>query len=240
MEIKCPSGFAGKVRGLTVHEAEMLADRKAARAGEVVSNILSAVWGGMTNAGPYEIADGNSIPWGSLLVADRFYCVMMVRVATYGSDFEFKLPCSNCQEPINWCVDLQELPVREVPEESLVTFSKGNRFSTDLHGTKVWFRLVDGALEAKLQRAMKGTKNRMTVLLSNRILEVEGVKNKVRWIRDLPMASGLALLDAFDEADGGIDTDIEIECDSCGAILPVALPFDRAEFWLPSKTARTL
>ena len=75
MEIICPSGLSGTIRGLTVGEAEMLGDRKAARKGSIVENILKSVWVETTNSGPYSFTD--DVPWSKVLVADRFYSIIM-------------------------------------------------------------------------------------------------------------------------------------------------------------------
>ncbi len=42
--ITCPSGLTGRVRGMKVREERILSDRKLAKAGGQVDELLSACW----------------------------------------------------------------------------------------------------------------------------------------------------------------------------------------------------
>jgi hypothetical protein len=54
----------------------------------------------------------------------------------------------------------------------------------------------------------------------------------------MEMADAAALLDSFDEADGGVETSIEVECPACGGVQDVQLPFERG-FFLPTTRTRS-
>lgn len=248
MEITCPSGLVGTLRGLTVGEASVLADRQKMREGLVVSDILKRSWSDTTDAGPYNLPDGTTIDWEEALVADRFYATMMTRVATYGADYEFKVACAACREPITWGLSLTDLPMKKLSEETLETFKQGNRFNLPLpdHKVAVIFKLMLGKDERKAQKALRASKNRLVTALAQRIVEIKGEAttkgeklsgqiNKMRWINNLGMSTAMEILNKFDEVDGGVETDIEIICPECGMVQTVALPFDRPEFWVPLK-----
>jgi hypothetical protein len=98
---------------------------------------------------------------------------------------------------------------------------------------------MTGADEVRAASALRvGRDGMLLTALALRIVEIEGVKteDKRRFLDDMEMADAAALLDCFDEADGGVETSIEVECPVCGGVQDVQLPFERG-FFLP--TART-
>jgi len=74
--------------------------------------------------------------------------------------------------------------------------------------------------------------------LALRILEIENVAehDKRKFLDDMELADAAALLDRFDEADGGVETRIEVECPACLGVQSVELPFERG-FFLPTAKA---
>lgn len=238
MRIECPSGLTGEVRGLTVGDTNLFVDPRAARSGETLDTILKKNWIETVDPGPYTLDKDGRIFWPGVLTADRYFAAVMIRVATHGPEFDFRVPCNACRSSIDWSLKLTDLPVKKVSEETLETFTNGNRFSTTVAGPVVYFRLQNGELERKAQRAVRNARDPLTTVLSLQILEVQGQPNKIKWVRDLGLAEGLALRDAFDEVDGGIETEIDVVCDTCGVEASLELPFGQQEFWLPSRQTR--
>lgn len=236
-EITLPSGLRGTIRGLKVAEERILSDRRAAKSGEVVDNLLRTCWEKTTDPGPYQFTGAPD--WGQVLTGDRFVAVLALRTATYGPDFDFQVHCEACGERFGWRVKLPELPVKALTEEARARFVGGNRFTHDLHGTLVTFQLLTGDAERRLQRLTKGQDNPISAVLAFRIVEIQGVEEhrKGAWLKDLPMRDATALLGAFDDQDCGVDTDIDVECRHCGAPQDIKLPFDQG-FWMPVKKRR--
>jgi hypothetical protein len=240
MQITCPSGLKGTIRGLTVGEAAILSDKKAVRSGEVVNNILQAGWVQTNLNDVYDVSADGHIHWDSVLVGDRFYAILMIRVATYGPSYEFKLGCEACRENIQWEIELDKLTVQTMTPESIETFKTKGQFEVSFNGHDIAYRLLTGANERTLQRALRGATNSLAVVLGQRIIEIRGEPNKMRWIRDLPMGQAMELIDLFDENDGGVETIIEVLCGSCGTVQGVELPFDRPEFWAPRERRKKI
>ena len=139
-------------------------------------------------------------------------------------------------EGFDWADELvaKLLPgLGEIPEESVEAYQNGNRLVTTVDGARITFKLLNGRLEGKYQRAMRSSKNRIITALAQRIEDVEGERNKMLWIKNLPMQKAVNLLKAFDAQDGGVQTTIDVICPNCGMVQGVQLPFDRPEFWLP-------
>lgn len=241
--IICPSGLAGEIRGLKAKEAKLLTDRTAARAGATFEQLLAACWLATTDPGIYDLPETGPLDWSKVLVADRFYTLLQVRAQTFGDDYAFSVQCQNaaCRERFEWTLKLQALPTVALSDASKAAFKAGNRFETALGtGRKVWFRLMTGADEVRAASALKGRRDdALVTAVALRIVEIEDVAphDKRRFLDEMEMADVTALLDRFDEADGGVETDIEVECPSCLGVQDVQLPFERG-FFLPSSKGK--
>lgn len=241
--INCPSGLSGSVRGMKVREERLLADRKLAKSGSQLDELLAACWEGALDPGPYDFG-GSGIKWGVVLTGDRFFSLMNIRALTYGPEYGFSVSCRNCRARIEWEVDLTRLPIRPLSPESRAAFIAGNRFETTLPdaGKRVWFKLLTGDDERKLPALQRAAPDRLlSSVLAYRVLEVEGVepKDKRAFLEELTLRDADFLVDEFDRVDCGVDTTIEVECPECREVQDVDLPFDSA-FFLPGKerTAR--
>src|SRR5713101_6246083 len=133
-QIVCPSGLAGEIRGLRTKEGKLLADRAAARAGSTFDKILGGCWLETTDAGIYDFAPGGPVDWSKVLVGDRFYTLLQVRVLTYGAEYAFAVQCESpsCRERFDWELNLEALPVKRLSDEAKAAFRGGNRFETAL------------------------------------------------------------------------------------------------------------
>ncbi len=243
MVIACPSGLRGHIRSMRVSEERIFADRRLAKSGSQLDELLTACWEQTSESGPY-LLEGKPSDWGSVLQGDRFFALLNIRALTYGPDYGFAVSCRNCRARIEWEVDLTKLPVRPLSAESREAFIAGNRFETTLPdaGKRVWFKLLTGNDERKLPALQRAAPDRLlSSVLAYRVLEVEGVdpKDKRAFLEDLTLRDADFLVDEFDRVDCGVDTTIEVECPECREVQDVDLPFDSA-FFLPGKerTAR--
>lgn len=238
--IICPSGLSGRIRGMKAREERILADRKLARSGAQLEQILAACWEETVDAGPYDFGE-QPLDWGKVLQGDRFFTLLRVRVLSYGPDYAFAVPCENrgCRARIEWELDLRELPVRTLSDESRAAFLASNRFETVLPDAarKVSFRLLTGTDERRMAALRRAAGERpITTLLGFRLETIDKVepRDKQRFIEDLSMSDVAFLLGEFDRVDCGVDTEIEVECAECFGVTRVELPFEKG-FFLPEK-----
>jgi hypothetical protein len=243
--ISCPSGLTGRIRGMKVREERVLADRKLAKSGGQVDELLSSCWEELVEAGPYAFPDGK-VDWGRVLQGDRFYALLQVRVLTYGPEYAFGVPCQSaaCRARIDWELDLTQLPVRVLSDASRAAFMADNRFETTLPDadTRVRFKLLTGEDERRLPQFQRAAPEKLlSSVLAYRVLDVDGVdaRDKRRFLEDLTLRDADFLVDEFDRVDCGVDTTLEVECPECFMRQEVELPFDRG-FFLPgqARTAR--
>lgn len=234
--VSCPSGLSGRVRGMKVREERILADRKLAKDGGQLDELLKACWEETVDPGPYSFA-GNAVDWSSVLQGDRFYMLMQIRAQTYGAEYSFSCGCSNCRSRFEWELDLNALPVRRLSDSSLAAFVAGNRFESALpdSGKRIYWRLPVGADEAKLVQLRKnGGERLLSAMLNWRVDEVEGIQGKEKraFLEELSMRDADYLMGEFEAADCGVETRIEVECPHCFGVQEIELPFEQG-FFLP-------
>ncbi len=128
--IECPSGLVGTIRNMKGAEFNLLGDRKGMRSGESFDRILANCWVRTEDQGrAYGDDMVAPIRWSKMLSADRFYALVQIRAATWGSKYEFVLPCPDCGERIMDSVDVSDLKVNRIPDQSCAAFREGtNRF----------------------------------------------------------------------------------------------------------------
>ncbi len=231
--VTCPSGLQGYVRPLKIKEANALVIDNPRQRIEALDRILAACWVRTTDPGPYKLAkEDGPVPWMQAVIADRFVAFVYLRIATYGSGYEFQVRCGGCRGSFGWEIDLvRDLPIKPLPPAAIEAIANGNRLTVHLGGQRVVHRLLTGADERKAQK-VDGEKV-LTTALATRVVEVEGVhaNDRIRWIEDLKLGLAMDLLAAMDENDGGIETKLGVECVRCGEAQEVEVPFGR-EFWL--------
>lgn len=252
-DVKAPSGLKGLVRGLKGKEANLLADRVLARKLTTFDEVLNNCWlktedgGRLAEHYAAKLRGSEDVPrldWSKVLIGDRTVALVQIRIATYGPKYVFKRKCESCGESFECELDLEtELDYKELPEESIQKFLDGNRFPAEFpDGTKFVFSLSTGASERQAaKRADKKKDEKITVSLSERIVEIDGIgenKRKIRaYLEDVDLSDQYDIIDILDEADGGYETDIEVECSECGWEQIIRLPFG-ADFWTRPKRLR--
>jgi hypothetical protein len=240
--IVCPSGLVGRIRGMKVREERILADRKLAKTGGQVEQILKACWEETLEPGPYDF--GEHVDWGKVLQGDRFFALMQIRILSYGPEYAFAVGCENrnCRARIDWELNLDELSVRTLSDESRAVFVSGNRFTTLLPsaGRRATFKLLTGADERRMAAARKSAFDQpLTTMLNVRLDSIDGVdpKSKRQFLEELAMSDLSYLLGEFDRVDCGVETSIDVECPECFGTTRIELPFEKG-FFLPDRTRR--
>lgn len=243
--IECPSGLTGEIRGLKVKELNILANRRLARGGQQVDQILASCWLSTHDPGPYAIGD-RGLDWDQVLQGDRFYTLLRIRMLSLGTDYAFAVVCQNetCRQRFEWELALDDLPVRTLSEDSRQRFQTGNRFEAWLPSAKarVWFRLAVGADEKRFARIRQASPDRLwSAMLAARVVEIEGIKDSQKrgFLEDLDLADAEFLRAELERVDCGVETSVEVECPECLMTQDIDLPFDHRFFLASSRRKRT-
>ncbi len=251
--VECPSGLTGYVRGLKVSELDDYANVETVRERKIGDKILGVCWV-RTESVPTcypelrerfaRDGDKFKFSWKEVLVCDRFYTMTKIREAGGPNAFEYEanFRCggqSGCGEHFARHVDLKQLPIFDLPEESAEKLANGvNEFSFMLgEDIRVWHKLLFGADIDKIESTKRMTKDQQaTTTLMARILRVEVLAGHEvsrviesgdlrKWIRDLPAGTWFQMQRELDDVDGGVDTEVELVCPHCGNRMEQDLPF---------------
>lgn len=235
--VQCPTGLRVRIRGMRLEDERILTDRRAIQAGTMSTRLLEACVEEVIDAGPYALP----IDWRKVTQGDRTVALFGIRVESYGETIDVKAPCPECRATMRARLNLlEDLRIQACPDGSIAALKSGDPIEVDCAGARVGFRLLDGASEeraAKLKVSAATSQMEAAIRLRLAFVEVDGERLKKgeieKWVRALPMRDARRLQAAFDEADCGIDTAVDVPCGSCGATPEIDVPLGR-EFWLPS------
>jgi len=252
IEIHCPSGLKGVVRGLRGEELDVFANRQEVQRRRVSRTVLTNCWVETLELGPaYEgRLSAEKLHMDKVLMCDRFYALLQIRCATHGPQYDFRVQCSDpsCRKRYDWGLDInKDLPVYELPDPSIECFRAENRFTAEILNHEVTFKLQVGEDEDTTVSAVQlSPTQQATTALAQRVVSVltpEGKlldhKAEIRvWAKGLDVPDAMALIDEMDLVDGGVETSIEIQCPHCGHMEDISLPLE-GEFWTPQRRRST-
>lgn len=174
MDIVCPSGLKGIVRGMRGREAQAFVDPVLVRSHASMDTLLGNCWLETIDAGPYELVEPKGIGktgapqvpklnWRDVLMGDRSHALLEIRAATFGQEYDFQVSCESCTQRYGWELELSALERKPLPEASFEKIrSKTNRFEIDISDGKVLaFKLPTGVEEiavAKLKGGPQSTR----------------------------------------------------------------------------------
>lgn len=235
-EVECPSGLVVALRKFKVSDEDLLVDRKAVKKGLAITNLLGAITQSVIDPGLYSLTDKGLIDWQSVLQGDILTILLKNRIATWGADANFRTSCQNCPEIASVDVDLNEFPIQQLPESSHPHVSQNVPIRVRLmSGPEVSFRLLRGKDERALQKLQKEKGQSLSsAYLRFRVIKIEGVADPEiqAYLRDLDGDEAAYLRAAFDQADCGVDQEIEFSCDDCGFRFNEDVKF-RSDFLFP-------
>jgi hypothetical protein len=250
--IVCPSGLTGEIRNLKAKEMSILADPgnrvrtggKKAKAAHPLDPIYAGCWLKTENPGPYGFAVGEPVPWGKVLVCDRFFMLLHIRDCTWGG-YEFKVKCQNgsCKrhkKPFVWEIDINSLEYKPLPPESVEKVKAGNRtFKLQLAGKECQFKLLTGEDEANAPTLSEDVEShkKMLAIVASRIFMVQGIDSddaRVDWVGELDLPDLYKAQRMMDAVDGGVETRTTVQCPDCEEEFTVDIPFGDAAFLAPT------
>lgn len=229
--IECPSGLKLVVRALRVSEERILADKKVYKERRQFSALLNACTEEIVDLGPYQARPG-TFELDDALAGDRFYALLKIRELTYGKVIQLKprCPVKMCGTVFGWDVPIEDLPVRLLSEAGAEHVRTGKPLSVTLsNGTTLEYKLLTGRDEQRL--ALKqNVEDKLLEALLTRVVSISGVEPKGHraYLDGLTLGEVRELTDAVEEHDCGVETGIEVQCESCGEVFELELPLEVA------------
>lgn len=227
VKLETPAGHKVEMRKIKVSEEDILTDIQLSKQGKSLDVLLEA-------------CVKSDIPVKKMLIGDRVFLIIKLRIISKGNKFEARLKC-DCTESFRKEIDLDELKVKKLNKEKIEIDDKGRYvFWTDplpVSKKKFKLRLLTGDDETKLSDIRKEyPKQFMSRLLLLRTVEIEGEKMvNIKMIRELDSMDSEYLRNCYEEHDCGMNTEIEVFCPNCYTELETNLPIDQVNFFLPTK-----
>jgi hypothetical protein len=231
-EVTLPIGYTDQegsihrrvvLRKMTGREEAILADRKYQRNGgklvtELLSSCIVQIDGLDTN--------GRG-PVASMYSADRNYLLLKLRSITFGPELEAAYTCPGCGESIPVLENLDELPVRMVPEgeeqqEVVIDLEDGYVDREGQVHTALAMRLPTGSDEEAVAPQMRDNaslgKNALLARCVRSLGEVPSHRLEAlgpRVMSELTMTDRRLIDRALNDAAPGVDLVRELECPRC-------------------------
>jgi hypothetical protein len=215
-----------KVREITGHEEDMLANPKLKGAKKINDLIASCVErvGTITDKGQLSkvVMD--------MTVGDRLFCIFAIRRVTVGDEYMFETACKSCQSRTKFTVDLADLEVKAMEDpyqrEFTVTLPASQKV--------VVFRPMTGRGEEQLDRLNKKKTDSLSLSILMRVQTIDGKRPNMAVVKELGLGDRAYLRDRFEESEGGVDTEVELDCPECYSDFKEDLDVGQASFFFPS------
>ena len=202
---KLPSGIEADLKEMTGAEEELLTNQRLIRTGDAVNQVLKNC---VTRLG--ENAKPGSKDVLDLLSGDRLFILVKLRDISLGKEVDLELVCPNtaCRETNLISVNLDELKVTPYGKDREFTFKLPGA------GKKVKFTHLDGNMEKRLASLKEPT---ITSAMLMRIIEIDGKPPTRKVMSEMALRDRSALRQEMARVDAGIDTVVDVDCESCGA-----------------------
>jgi hypothetical protein len=257
--VSLPSGLGLTLRAVSLAEESIFAEAARSKGGhnvfvQALYKVLSACSPSVNNPGPYPaLATGGRADWAKMLLGDRIAAMLHLRALSYrdGNIYTLeKVPCPACRERKTHTVDIfEQLVWAPLSPESAERFRAGQPFEVEIQDRKVSFGLGTGLTEELSDKLDRQNPGRIVATsMRARILDVEGIDRRdiLDWLdgcagrggkfEGLSSQEADDLRDAFDRADCGVDTDVELTC-RCGNEFVMQLPFGEG-FFAPAEAIK--
>lgn len=193
----------------------------------------------------------NAVPIEQMLITDRLFLLLKIRSLSYGSSYTFKLRCPNCGQQYDREIDLNELEVRYADaDEGTPNGAIVEPFEVKLpiSNKTVLLRFLRVADERDIIKYVQMRKRKTveqgdpgySYRTAKHIVSVDGEEldmgKMIVFVEGLHARDSLAIRNALDAHDFGINVEIEEECRFCDNLYTFYMPFD-AEFFRPRSTA---
>jgi hypothetical protein len=218
--ITLPSGKVVELRGMKTQEMDILASKKAMKDGAGINDIAKSC-----------ILNLNEFDYDNALQGDRYSILINIRRITYPGPYSFDITCPQCEQKGSFNVILEDLPVKTLNNETT-----NLKFEFPRSKYKITYHLPTGVDEREVLKLRKRhLADLMSLSLMTNIDKVEGLKFKtLEWFKNLDAYDVISFQNELEEKNCGVETSIELCCDSCGAEFETELPIT-SNFFLPKK-----
>ena len=205
------SGGEIELREMTGAEEELLTNQRLIRTGDAVNQVLRNCTVRLGDNEEPSIEDVLG-----LLSGDRLFILVKLRQVSLGDEVELELSCASpaCGAVSPVVIDIDDLET--------TPYGKEREFTFELPGSArtVRFGYLDGHKEKRLA-ALKEPSISSAMLI--RIIDVDGAAPSKKLMNEMSLRDRSALRQEMVRVDAGIDTTVEVDCESCGTTIRTRL-----------------
>lgn len=219
-----------EVREMTGEEEEILAARNMPVT-KKINKILSRCTLALGDLRPPMVE--RVIP--DLTQGDRVFLLFAIRRASLGDEMPFQSNCPQCNTESQLVVDLSELEVKQMEDPRIRTYET----TLPKSGKLVRMKVLTGRGEEAISKASNKGKDIITTAIFCRIDSFDGNPVTMKDLKKLSIADRNHLRDIWEEKEGGVDTEIEIECPACDHEYSTELDIGQQGFFNPSAALKS-
>ena len=162
---------------------------------------------------------------------DRLFLLLAIRRTSLGDEMPFEAKCPSCERDSQLTVDLSELEIKPMPDPKIRTYSVVLPRSQK----SVLMKVMTGRGEELVSKVVTAAgKDGLTASLLARTESVDSAPATLDTLKSLSLADRNYMRDQFEEHEGGVDTEVEVECPGCGFEFFTDIDFGAAGFFNPS------
>lgn len=167
-----------------------------------------------------------------LLTSDNLVLFIRLRQITVGNKYAFDVRCPECKVEQPKVVDLSKLETKSI---------KGDPFKRvrEIHtksGKIVTWEMMTGKIDKENanEKIKISSKEKATQILLNRVRTIDGKPVDKKTLKDLSFNDREDIRSHFDE-EGGVETSMDVTCNSCGCSFEQAIPIGGVGFFTRSE-----
>ena len=165
---------------------------------------------------------------------------MAARISGFGNSYEASVVCRNCNATTEQSFDLEEVKVKEAPEDA--TYGENGTFFITLPQTKIKAecRLLTSDDESKMtaktekKRKLKLPESTLTDQLKLVIVSLNEVTDRStveEFVDVMPAQDSNHLRNEYEKMRPDVDLSYEFECERCESLNDISIPFSVNFFW---------
>lgn len=189
------------------------------------------------------VIEPENLSLGKLLIPDKYFLLMKLRILSYGSIYHNTKRCPNpaCGEKNDFKIDLDEMIINEMDEDFIEPIEFELPMSNDVVGIKILRDKDNKKVQKKAKRLKKKSKGRVGKIeyilrMAEHIVTLNGEEMKVNkkqsYVENLHGTDSAYLRHQIDKIEIGYDLDIFRECRYCGEDIDFTLELNE-EFFRP-------
>lgn len=181
-----------------------------------------------------------NLPLGKLILSDKHFLMMKLRILSYGSDYHVKHKCEWCEKVHEYPISLDDVPINNLDDDFIEPFEFELPMSKDMIGIKLLRDMDNRKVERRAKQINRKTKGNLDgdisyiLRLVERLVTVNGesIKNKQKYVEDLHGRDSAYIQHKLDTVEVGYDLKMYEECPYCGNDVDFILPMT-SEFFRP-------